>query len=363
MVGAATYICVYINEKHYAVDGAVLGAALTYLILLAGLFQWTVRQSSEVENQMVSVERVLKFCDNEQEAPLLSQQRFRPPSDWPSSGRLQAINLSAAYEEGKPPILKNVSFEISGGEKVGVVGRTGAGKSSLVNTLFRLIEPLRKQSLYLDGRDVTEIGLHDLRHRMAIIPQVPFLFSGTIRQNLDPFDKIKAGEGDEKLWKALETVRLAQTVKDLPGGLESLVSDRGGFSVGQRQLFCMARALVTEAKVIVMDEATANVDLDTDAIIQRALRTQFKDSTVIMIAHRLQTVIDCNKIIVLSQGKMVEFGSPHELLSLPGAISNPHSFASMVQESGAGTSRLLKKQAREYHSQYVQQAKDKDGEQ
>ncbi|CAM9492138.1 unnamed protein product, partial [Heterosigma akashiwo] len=189
-------------------------------------------------------------------------------SDWPTSGQLQAINLSAAYEEGKAPILKNISFEICGGEKVGIVGRTGAGKSSLVNTLFRLIEPLRKQSLYLDGRDVAELGLHDLRHRMAIIPQVPFLFSGTIRQNLDPFDKIKAGGGDEKLWGALETVCLAQLVKDLPCGLESLVSDGGGFSVGQRQLFCLARALVTEAKVIVMDEATANVDLDTDAIIQ-----------------------------------------------------------------------------------------------
>jgi len=241
---------------------------------------------------------------------------------------------------------------------VGVVGRTGAGKSSLVGVLFRLLERDRARpgsALTIDGVETSGLGLHDLRLRMSVIPQTPFLFSGTVRENLDPFDKI---EDDGEFWSALAAVRLDGAVK-AQGGLGASVAEGGGnWSVGQRQLLCLGRALLARHRVLVLDEATANVDLETDGLIQDAVRTKFQGCTVIMIAHRLHTVIDCDQILVLGDGRVVEQGAPHTLLQKHGgggssskAAPPPprHSFRGMVEEAGPQAAAELRRLAREHH--------------
>jgi ABC-type multidrug transport system fused ATPase/permease subunit len=282
------------------------------------------------------------------------------PPDWPAKGHLRFHHYSTRYREGLDLVLKNISIDILPGQSIGIVGRTGAGKSSLTLALFRIIEAAnsywakasdntgRAQSdsavvlqpeadstlvlsssgtmqegeeadtehggwIEIDGIDISTVGLEDLRRHLSIIPQDPVLFAGTIRENLDPFQEVD----DTALWEALERSHLKDHIRSLPGGLSFEVSQNGeNFSVGQRSLMCLARALLRKTKVLVMDEATAAVDVETDELIQRTIREAFKDRTVLTIAHRIKTVMDSDKILVLEHGQVREFERPEVLLQL-----------------------------------------------
>jgi ABC-type multidrug transport system fused ATPase/permease subunit len=205
-----------------------------------------------------------------------------------------------------------LTAEIKSGEKIGIVGRTGAGKSSIMFALFRMMEPEEGSKIYIDGVDIIKVGIHTLRSRLSIIPQDPVLFSNTLRWNIDP----QGSCSDEKLWSVIERANLKSCVKKLDNGLDTIVGVHGvSLSVGQRQLLCLARAMVRKSKIIVLDEATANVDLATDEFIQRSIMTDFKDCTILTIAHRIATVMDYDRIMVLSHGKIIEFDSPKKLLA------------------------------------------------
>uniref|UniRef100_A0A668S9Z1 Multidrug resistance-associated protein 4 n=1 Tax=Oreochromis aureus TaxID=47969 RepID=A0A668S9Z1_OREAU len=319
-------------------DGLVageVGLVLTYAVTLMGNFQWTVRQSAEVENMMTSVERVVEYTELKNEGPWETQQR--PPSDWPSQGMITFNRVNFFYNTDELPVLKEISATFQAKEKVGIVGRTGAGKSSLVSALFRLAEPQGK--IYIDGVVTSEIGLHDLRQKMSIIPQDPVLFTGTVRTNLDPFNQ----HSDEDLWKALEEVQLKSVVEELPGKLEAVLVESGSnFSVGQRQLVCLARAILRKNRILIIDEATANVDPRTDELIQKTIRDKFEESTVITIAHRLNTIIDSDRILVLESGTIQEFDHPYTLLqNKEGALYR------MVQQMGQAESASLLESARQ----------------
>lgn len=243
--------------------------------------------------------------------------------------------------------MKNLTFAIEAKQKVGIVGRTGAGKSSLIAALFRLA-PF-EGSVYIDGVNTVTIGLHELRNKVSIIPQEPVLFSGTLRKNLDPFDEYT----DDVLWSALEEVELKDIVNDLPEGLSSRVMEGGSnFSVGQRQLMCLARAIIRKNTILVLDEATANVDPQTDTLIQRTIQKKFANCTVLTIAHRLNTVMDSDKILVMDAGTVVEFDHPHVLLQ------NRNGFLfSMVQQTGKGMiDTLITKAKKSYDDMEARQS-------
>ncbi|XP_055375264.1 probable multidrug resistance-associated protein lethal(2)03659 [Condylostylus longicornis] len=319
-------------------NGGNVGLAITQAMGLTGMVQWGMRQSAELENTMTSVERVVEYESIDPEPPLESDPDKKPPPDWPQEAHIKFDNLSLRYfpDEKSEYVLKSLEFEILPKEKVGIVGRTGAGKSSLINALFRL--SYNDGKIEIDGRDTNQLGLHDLRSKISIIPQEPVLFSGTMRYNLDPFNEYS----DEKLWAALEEVKLKQAVSELLHGLQSKISEGGAnFSVGQRQLVCLARAILRENKILVMDEATANVDPQTDFLIQATIRTKFADCTVLTIAHRLHTVMDSDKVLVMDAGHVVEFGHPYKLLT----DSKPKVFYGMVQQTGKSTFDTLFKTA------------------
>ncbi|XP_017000065.2 probable multidrug resistance-associated protein lethal(2)03659 [Drosophila takahashii] len=322
-----------------------IGLAITQALGMTGMVQWGMRQSAELENSMTSVERVLEYKDLESEGDFTSPADKQPPKSWPAEGELVTKDLSLRYvpDPKADCVLKGLNFRIKPREKVGIVGRTGAGKSSLINALFRL--SYNEGAIVIDKRDTNDMGLHDLRSKISIIPQEPVLFSGTMRYNLDPFEQYP----DEKLWKALEDVHLKEEISELPTGLQSSISEGGtNFSVGQRQLVCLARAILRENKILVMDEATANVDPQTDALIQTTIRNKFKDCTVLTIAHRLNTIMDSDKVLVLDAGRVVEFGSPYELLT----ESEAKVFHGMVMQTGkASFDHLLKvaENAKENH--------------
>ncbi|CAD6992119.1 probable multidrug resistance-associated protein lethal(2)03659 [Ceratitis capitata] len=323
-------------------NGGDVGLAITQAMGMTGMVQWGMRQSAELENTMTAVERVVEYDDIEPEGELESQADQKPPKTWPEQGKILFDELSLRYfpDPKAEYVLKSLNFVIKPCEKVGIVGRTGAGKSSLINALFRL--SYNDGSIFIDSRDTKDMGLHDLRSKISIIPQEPVLFSGTMRYNLDPFDEYS----DAKLWEALEEVKLKSVVAELPSGLQSKISEGGAnFSVGQRQLVCLARAILRENRVLVLDEATANVDPQTDALIQMTIRDKFKDCTVLTIAHRLNTVMDSDKVLVMDAGQVVEFGSPYELLTK----SEAKIFHGMVQQTGKSTAENLTKIALKAH--------------
>ncbi|EDW28514.1 GL18906 [Drosophila persimilis] len=312
-------------------NGGDVGLAITQAMGMTGMVQWGMRQSAELENTMTAVERVVEYEDIEPEGELeASTPEKKPPKSWPAEGKIMFDELSLRYvpDPKAEYVLKSLNFVIQPREKVGIVGRTGAGKSSLINALFRL--SYNDGSILIDKRDTNAMGLHDLRSKISIIPQEPVLFSGTMRYNLDPFDEYK----DEKLWRSLEEVKLKEVVADLPSGLQSKITEGGtNFSVGQRQLVCLARAILRENRILVMDEATANVDPQTDGLIQTTIRNKFKDCTVLTIAHRLHTIMDSDKVLVMDAGRVVEFGAPYELLT----VADTKVFHGMVKQTGQAT--------------------------
>uniref|UniRef100_A0A665WHL2 Multidrug resistance-associated protein 4 n=1 Tax=Echeneis naucrates TaxID=173247 RepID=A0A665WHL2_ECHNA len=316
-------------------DAGSVGLALTYSVTLMGMFQWGVRQSAEVENMMTSVERVAEYTELESEAPWETDKR--PPPDWPRKGLVTFDGVNFSYSVDGPVVLRDLKATFRPKEKVGVVGRTGAGKSSLVSALFRLAEPRGK--IYIDGILTSEIGLHDLRRSVSIIPQDPVLFAGSMRKNLDPFSQ----HTDEELWNALQEVQLKTAVEELPGKLETVLAESGSnFSVGQRQLVCLARAILRRNRILVIDEATANVDPRTDELIQRTIRDKFRDCTVLTIAHRLNTIIDSDRILVLDAGRIDGYDEPYALLRDPGGL-----FYKMVQQTGKQEAAALLQTAKE----------------
>ncbi|KAH8413402.1 hypothetical protein KR009_010872 [Drosophila setifemur] len=322
-----------------------IGLAITQAMSMTGTVQWGMRQSAELENSMTSVERVVEYRNLESEGEFESSADKKPPKNWPQKGLIQANDLSMRYnpDPKTDSVLRSLRFVIQPREKIGIVGRTGAGKSSLINALFRL--SYNDGTLVIDDKDIAGIGLHDLRSTISIIPQEPVLFSGTMRYNLDPFEQYP----DEKLWEALEEVHLKDEVSEMPTGLQSMIAEGGAnYSVGQRQLVCLARAILRENRILVMDEATANVDPQTDALIQSTIRKKFKDCTVLTIAHRLNTIIDSDKVMVLDAGNLVEFGSPFELLTQ----SKSRIFYGMVMETGRSTFEHLLKTAQQVRGKH-----------
>ncbi|KAG8201881.1 hypothetical protein JTE90_027360 [Oedothorax gibbosus] len=298
------------------VSPAFAALALVLVLQLSGLYQYIVRLGCELESRFTSVERIQSYAEDlEIEAPSCIDKN-RPSPDWPTRGHIVFTDVNMRYRPSLPLVLKGLTFEIEPQEKIGIVGRTGAGKSSLGAALFRLVE-ISSGSITIDGLNIEDLGLEDLRSRMSVIPQDPVLFQGSIRYNLDPKNEYE----DEFLWKVLAEVDMKSKISSLEGGLESLVKEGGNnFSVGERQLICMARALLRQSKVVLLDEATAAVDNETDRFIQKAINQVFANSTVLTIAHRLATVANCDRVMVLSEGKVVEFDQPTVLL----ANSNSH---------------------------------------
>uniref|UniRef100_A0A8B9BKX5 ATP binding cassette subfamily C member 2 n=1 Tax=Anser brachyrhynchus TaxID=132585 RepID=A0A8B9BKX5_9AVES len=303
-------------------DGGIVGLSISSALNVTQTLNWLVRMSSELETNIVAVERVHEYTKVKTEAAWVTEKR--PPHGWPSKGEIQFIDYEVRYRPELELVLQGITCNIESTEKVGVVGRTGAGKSSLTNCLFRVLEAAGGK-IIIDGVDIATIGLHDLRQNLTVIPQDPVLFTGTLRMNLDPFDQYT----DEEVWKALELAHLKAYVQDLPERLQHVVSEGGeNLSVGQRQLVCLARALLRKAKILILDEATAAVDLETDHLIQTTIRSAFADCTVLTIAHRLHTIMDSNRVMVMQAGRIVEYDSPEELLQKQGI------FSAMAKDAG-----------------------------
>ncbi|KAG0214051.1 Multidrug resistance-associated protein 1 [Mortierella sp. GBA30] len=330
-----------------SLSASMVGMSLSYALNITQDITWLVQCMCTVQFDMVAVERIDEYTNKNQEAPNFSGVQV--PESWPSKGQVSFKNYSTRYRQGMDLVLKKVSFEVQPGEKVGIVGRTGAGKSSLTLALFRIIEAANSHwakashngsdmdedpnkvdpatpvvelekvqveddggSIWIDGVDISTLGLEHLRQHLAIIPQDPILFVGTVRDNLDPFNQAS----DSELWEALERAHLKEYISSMPGGLSYEVTQNGeNFSVGQRSLICLARALLRKTKILILDEATAAVDVETDELIQKTIREEFKDRTILTIAHRIKTVMDSDKILVLENGRVKEYEAPSMLLS------------------------------------------------
>ncbi|BFI25689.1 protein MpABCC2 [Marchantia polymorpha subsp. ruderalis] len=305
-----------------SVSPGMAAIAISYGLSFSNILQGVVSAYSSVENNMVALERISQYSKIKSEAPAIIPAR-RPPRNWPNAGHIELQNLQIRYRPDMPLVLKGVSCVIRAREKVGVVGRTGSGKSTLVQALFRLVEPAGGR-IVIDGVDTTTIGLYDLRSRLSVIPQEPMLFEGTIRSNLDPFDSYT----DQQLWEALEKCALATAVRAKPDTLNASVSEQGeNWSSGERQLLCLGRVLLKNARILVLDEATASVDISTDAIIRTTIQQNFADCTIISVAHRIPTVITSDRVLVVDDGYMVENDSPEMLLARENSL-----FAKLVQE-------------------------------
>eukprot|EP00934_Nitzschia_sp_Nitz4_P006161 Nitzschia sp. Nitz4//scaffold366_size23882//2073//6107//NITZ4_008438-RA/size23882-processed-gene-0.30-mRNA-1//-1//CDS//3329549299//6151//frame0 len=327
---------IFQQQGWFSIDPSILGLSISMLVQLAGIFQWCIRQSAEVVNLMVSVERVLGFGKLEPEAPLEVEDDKVLDPEWPQFGKIAVDDLAVRYRPVLPRALDGATFTIPAGARVGIVGRTGSGKSTVVQTLFRLLEA-EDGGISIDDVNIAHVGLHRLRTKISVIPQVPTLFSGcTVRENLDLFGI----HDDAAIAKALEDAHLGETIDSLPKGMHSMVSEGGSnFSVGQRQLLCLARAILSKNKILVLDEATASVDMRTDQLLHETLDESFGDATIVAVAHRLDTVIEHDFIAVLGKGKVLEFGSPAKLLR-----ANGH-FSKMVEDTGESMAQELTRRA------------------
>ncbi|PNX71965.1 ABC transporter C family member 4-like protein [Trifolium pratense] len=298
-----------------------VGLSLSYGLSLNSVLFWAIYMSCFIENKMVSVERIKQFSNIPSEAAWIIKDRS-PPPNWPGHGHVDIKDLQVRYRPNTPLVLKGITLSINGGEKVGVVGRTGSGKSTLIQVFFRLVEPTGGK-IIIDGIDICALGLHDLRSRFGIIPQEPVLFEGTVRSNIDPTGQYT----DDDIWKSLDRCQLKDAVASKPEKLDSLVVDNGdNWSVGQRQLLCLGRVMLKQSRLLFMDEATASVDSQTDAVIQKIIREDFAQRTIISIAHRIPTVMDCDRVLVVDAGRAKEFDTPSNLLQRQSL------FAALVQE-------------------------------
>ncbi|XGW32577.1 hypothetical protein V3C99_017265 [Haemonchus contortus] len=300
----------------------LVGLSVSYALNITQTLNWAVRMTSELETNIVAVERIKEYSDTPIEG---AHSKEKPADSWPQQGKIDIRNVFLRYREGLEPVLKDISVSIQPKEKVGIVGRTGAGKSSLTLALFRTVE-IDSGCIEIDGENISKLSLEELRSRLTIVPQDPVLFSGTLRFNLDPFDAYT----DEEIWNALRNAHLEPFVSSLAEKLQHQISEGGeNLSVGQRQLLCLARALLRRPRILILDEAAAAVDAETDSLLQRTIREQFADCTVLTIAHRLHTVMDCDRLLVLSAGCVVEFDSPQALLTKTDGV-----FYGMAKDAG-----------------------------
>ncbi|TNM90473.1 hypothetical protein fugu_002762 [Takifugu bimaculatus] len=298
------------------ISPSLKGLALSYTIQLTGMLQFVVRIGTEVEARFNSVERLLEYTKSSNSEAPRHVKEAQVPDHWPKSGAITFLDYKMRYRENTPVVLNGLNFFIQAGEKLGIVGRTGSGKSSLGVALFRLVEPT-EGTILIDGVDISSIGLEDLRSKLSIIPQDPVLFCGTIRYNLDPFNKYS----DEEIWEALEKTYIKDSISKLDGKLLAPVLENGeNFSVGERQLMCMARALLRNSKIILLDEATASIDAETDALIQTTIQKAFRDCTMLTIAHRIHTVVNADRILVMDGGEVAELDSPEVLKQRPDSL-------------------------------------------
>jgi len=364
IVGATCYFSVGTRDDYKPGESGLAGLSISWSLTITGLVSFALKTLSDTEIQMNSVERILQYINKtEKEA---EWEKPEAPENWPRAGNWEAENITYRYRDGLPNVIHGISFSINSKEKIGVVGRTGSGKSTLTLGLLRILELAEQDGktgkLSLDGTVIGSIGLHELRKKITIIPQDPVLFTGTVRSNVDPFNEY----ADEAIIDALKKVQVWEQIKGniggpggmpgmfgkIPGGrkgkkpaqgpavemapmsddqkkLNMNINDGGSnFSLGQRQLICMARALVRKPKVLLMDEATASIDELTDHLIQKMIKTEFKETTVITIAHRLNTIIQYDKILVLDQGNIAEFEDPVNLLESGGY------FSKLIKENG-----------------------------
>ncbi|XP_026220594.1 ATP-binding cassette sub-family C member 8 isoform X2 [Anabas testudineus] len=310
------------NSLYNQLSTGLVGLGLTYALMVSNYMNWMVRNLADMEVQLGSVKRINGLLKTEPEnyEGLLTVSQV--PDGWPRQGEIKIQNLSVRYDASLKPVLKNVNAHISPGEKVGICGRTGSGKSSFSLAFFRMVDMFEGR-IVIDNIDIAKLPLQTLRSRLSIILQDPFLFSGTIRFNLDP--EMKAT--DEMLWEALEIAQLKPVVKSLPGGLDAMVTEGGeNFSQGQRQLFCLARAFVRKSSILIMDEATASIDMATESILQKVVMTAFADRTVVTIAHRVHTILNADLVIVMKRGIILEYDRPQALLDKEDSV-----FASFVR--------------------------------
>ncbi|XP_029951688.1 ATP-binding cassette sub-family C member 8 [Salarias fasciatus] len=310
------------NSLYNQLSTGLVGLGLTYALMVSNYMNWMVRNLADMEVQLGSVKRINGLLKTEPEnyEGLLTVSQV--PDGWPRQGEIKIQNLSVRYDPSLKPVLKNVNAQVSPGQKVGICGRTGSGKSSFSLAFFRMVDMFEGR-IVIDNIDISKLPLQTLRSRLSIILQDPFLFSGTIRFNLDP--EMKAT--DEMLWEALEIAQLKPVVKSLPGGLDAVVTEGGeNFSQGQRQLFCLARAFVRKSSILIMDEATASIDMATESILQKVVMTAFADRTVVIIAHRVHTILNADLVIVMKRGIILEYDTPQALLDKEDSV-----FASFVR--------------------------------
>ena len=336
IVGTASFLAV---QGH--VDAALAGLSITYALEITRFLKGATAMFSQVETQFNAVERVVEYSEKgisyqsqmesenmkwlmSPEAAAETDEDSKIAASWPKAGAISINALELRYRPWLPLVLRGVSFEVASGEKAGICGRTGAGKSTVFLALYRLVEPTGG-SICIDGVDISKLGLQRLRTSLAMVPQDAYMFSGSLRGNLDPFDDYT----DAELWEAIDQVGLKQIITDLPGGLETNVADNGdNFSHGQRQLMCMCRALLRKASILMLDEATASVDHEGDMAIQKAVREAFRGKTVLTIAHRLHTIAEGDKIVVIDDGVVAEIGSPSELKDMDDGL-----FSSLLRKA------------------------------
>nr|QWN59136.1 ATP-binding cassette C transporter [Rehmannia glutinosa] len=299
-----------------------IGMALSYGLSLNMSLVFSINNQCMLANYIISVERLDQYMHIPSEAPEVIKEN-RPPVNWPTEGKVEIQDLQIKYRPDAPLVLRGISCTFEGGHKIGIVGRTGSGKTTLIGALFRLVEPTGGKIL-VDGIDISTIGLHDLRSRFGIIPQDPTLFTGTVRYNLDPLGQ----HNDKEIWEVLGKCQLKEAVEEKEEGLDSPVMEDGSnWSMGQRQLFCLGRALLRRSKILVLDEATASIDNATDTILQKTIRTEFADCTVITVAHRIPTVMDSTMVLAISDGKLVEYDEPMKLIKREDSL-----FGQLVKE-------------------------------
>ena len=336
----AAFFVVLFND-HLKLDTGIIAMLIiwsTNFTITLGFFSQAV---SETEAYLTSVERLQDMTNLPQEKRHETDDSVKLKSSWPDEGQLKFENVCLRYRPGLPLALNGLSFIAYPGQRIGVCGRTGAGKSTIAAALFRLCE-LESGKIILDGRDLSTLGLADVRGRkkgMCIIPQDPVLFSGSIRECLDPW----GASTDDQILEALQIVQVADARQRGLEALEDYVDEGGrNFSVGERQLLCLARAVLAKPKVLVLDEATASVDGETDAFIQQMIRKRFSGTTMLTIAHRLNTIMDYDKVLVMDKGRVAEFGSPKDLLE-----DNNGLFSNLVDSTGNESSLVLRQMAQD----------------